>query len=174
MDREADVLERARAGDNSAWRVVVERLGPPVLGYARAHGIRDADDLLGDVLISVVRVLGRFSGGLDDLKAFALKVAHDRMADHHRRASTRKEHLTSDSAELDGSVFDPDPDDSLGRLLGAISPKDREAVFLRVVCGLSAAQTGKVIGCSAGAVRVRVHRAVATLRSALAAGSVTI
>ena len=41
----------------------------------------------------------------------------------------------------------------------------RELLILRVVTGLSAKETGNVLGMSAGAVRVAQHRALARLRA---------
>ena len=49
----------------------------------------------------------------------------------------------------------------LARLPGHL----RELVILRVVTGLSAEETGNVLGMSAGAVRVAQHRALARLRA---------
>ena len=41
----------------------------------------------------------------------------------------------------------------------------RELLLLRLVSGLSAAETGNLLGMSAGAVRVAQHRALARLRA---------
>ena len=49
----------------------------------------------------------------------------------------------------------------LARLPGHL----RELVILRVVTGLSAEETGNVLGMSPGAVRVAQHRALARLRA---------
>jgi RNA polymerase sigma-70 factor (ECF subfamily) len=51
-------------------------------------------------------------------------------------------------------------------------PNLRELLVLRVAVGLSAEETGRAMGMSAGAVRVAQHRALARLR-ALAAAEVS-
>ena len=50
-------------------------------------------------------------------------------------------------------------------LLDRLPDHQRELVLLRVVAGLSAEETGNVLGMSAGAVRVAQHRAIARLRA---------
>jgi RNA polymerase sigma-70 factor, ECF subfamily len=76
------------------------------------------------------------------------------------------------------------PDDALGpeerallssdaawarELLACLPARQRELVLLRVAAGLTAEETGEVLGMSAGAVRVAQHRALSRLR-ALALG----
>lgn len=51
--------------------------------------------------------------------------------------------------------------------LALLSPRQREAVVMRYVLDLSAAQVGGVMSLSPGAVRVLTHRAVAALRTTL-------
>jgi len=50
------------------------------------------------------------------------------------------------------------------RLLARLPENQRELLLLRVVSGLSAEETGNVLGMSPGAVRVAQHRALARLR----------
>ena len=50
------------------------------------------------------------------------------------------------------------------RLLDLLPPHQRELLVLRVAVGLSAEETGAVLGMTAGAVRVAQHRALARLR----------
>ena len=50
-------------------------------------------------------------------------------------------------------------------LLARLPAHLRELLILRVVTGLSAEETGNVLGMSAGAVRVAQHRALARLRA---------
>lgn len=62
------------------------------------------------------------------------------------------------------------PDEVVALLdaLGRLPAPDRQVVVLILVGGLSAAEVGGVVDASAGAVRVRLHRARARLRDALA------
>jgi len=49
--------------------------------------------------------------------------------------------------------------DLADRLLTNLSPKDRQVLVLQDVLGYTAAEAAQILGCSALAVRVRIHRA---------------
>jgi RNA polymerase sigma-70 factor, ECF subfamily len=55
-------------------------------------------------------------------------------------------------------------------LLAQLTPAQRELLILRVAVGMSAEETGSVLGMSAVAVRVAQHRALTKLRALAAAG----
>ena len=54
--------------------------------------------------------------------------------------------------------------ESVRGLLAQLPAQQRELLVLRVLSGLSAEETGQLLGMSAGAVRVAQHRALARLR----------
>jgi RNA polymerase sigma-70 factor (ECF subfamily) len=56
-------------------------------------------------------------------------------------------------------------------LVDLLPEPQRELILLRVAAGLSAEETGAVLGMSAGAVRVAQHRALAKLRGLAAGGA---
>jgi RNA polymerase sigma factor (sigma-70 family) len=57
--------------------------------------------------------------------------------------------------------------DGLDEAFGELSPDERDAVRLRVIDDLSYEDVGRAAGTSPGAARVRVHRALAALRTRL-------
>jgi len=63
----------------------------------------------------------------------------------------------------------PIPDHDLAEALGGLSEMDREALLLRYWEDLSPEQIAVALGCSKAALAVRLHRARARLRRALAA-----
>jgi DNA-directed RNA polymerase specialized sigma24 family protein len=65
------------------------RLAPPVLGYLRSQGVADADDLLGEIFLQVVRDLSRFRGDDAALRRWVFTIAHHRIVDTRRRAGGR-------------------------------------------------------------------------------------
>src|SRR5438445_11784096 len=54
------------------------------------------------------------------------------------------------------------------KALGALTPEQREAILLSRYQGLSYAEIAQISGCSEGAVKTRVFRAMETLKKALA------
>ena len=87
------------------------------------------------------------------------------------RSSVRSAVPTQDLP--DGPDEGPGPEETVVRyieaehareLLSRLPDNQRELLILRVVSGLSAEETGNVLGMSPGAVRVAQHRALARLR----------
>lgn len=83
------------------------------------------------------------------------------------------------TADLDALALplpdgDPSPEDgalareqaaTLHRLLGELPPEQREAVALHYFAGLPTAEIAAIQGRSGGAIRMRLHRALAALRA---------
>jgi RNA polymerase sigma-70 factor, ECF subfamily len=93
----------------------------------------------------------------------AFRIAAGQLA--VRRRSGRGE-----SPDLLVAAADTLPDDvvALQDALGRLPEADRRVVVLSLVGGLPAAEVGRVVGATAGAVRVRLHRARRALMAALA------
>ncbi len=158
------------AGEDWAWRELVRAIGPSILAYARAQGARDPDDILGEVLVDLVRTVARFRGDLRGFKAWAIRVAHSRIIDQRRRSARRPavtmpevpEQPTQDdlSGEVAGSEW-------VREVLDSLPPLQRDIVLLRVIGGLSVEETARIVGRRPGAVRTAQHRALARLRETL-------
>lgn len=162
------VLEQARTGDDRAWRTIIDLIGAPVLGYARARGSIDPEDILAAVLLDLLRALARFRGDPDALRAFAIKIARDRIADQQRRASSRHERHEAeppDTADPFDHTERATQQDLLQRALASLPPLHRDVLYLRIGLGLSAVQVGRIVGKRAGTIRVIVHRALLRVRA---------
>src|SRR5919201_1250418 len=82
-------LALLRAGDEAAWGELYRDLSPRVLGYLRGLDSPDAEDLLGEVFVQVVRDLARFEGDERAFRAWLFTIAHNRFLDAKRRARRR-------------------------------------------------------------------------------------
>jgi hypothetical protein len=56
------IIAAARGGAEWAWTRIYGDLAPPVLGYLRTRSAADAEDLMGEVFLQVVRDLNTFEG----------------------------------------------------------------------------------------------------------------
>lgn len=164
-------------GDPGAIEILIGHVRPMVVRYCRARLGRVsgqyhiADDVAQEVCIAVLSALPRYRDMGRPFASFVFGIAAHKIADALRsavRAAVPTEDLP------DGPDDRPGPEETVVRCIEAQRARDlltrlpeqqRELVLLRVVAGLSAEETGNVLGMSAGAVRVAQHRALARLRA---------
>lgn len=172
-----ELTSLAVQGDPAAVEVLIGRVRPMVVRYCRARLGRVsgqyhiADDVAQEVCIAVLSALPRYRDMGRPFASFVFGIAAHKIADALRsavRAAVPTEDLP------DGPDDRPGPEETVVRgieaerardLLTRLPDHQRELVLLRVVAGLSAEETGNVLGMSAGAVRVAQHRALARLRA---------
>ncbi len=173
----ADLAHLAVRGHPGAVEALLERIRPMVVRYCRARLGRItghyyvADDVAQEVCLAVLAALPRYRDMGRPFAAFVFGIASHKVADAVRTASR----LAVPYEDLpDGPDERPGPEETVvayieaertRALLDQLPHHLRELLILRVVTGLSAEETGNVLGMSAGAVRVAQHRALARLRA---------
>lgn len=175
------VLQAARVGAEWAWTSLYRDMSPPVLRYLRAHGVRSAEDLLGDTFVQVVRGLPGFSGGEPQFRAWVFAVARNRMLDEFRREKRRPvEYVGPDDLHaLD--VAPSAEDEAMRRIahdrvrltLSHLTRDQRDVVFLRVIAGLSIEEVAQVLGKNGGAVKSLQMRGLAAIRREISGEAVS-
>jgi len=172
-----DLTSRAARGQPAAIESLLEHIRPMIVRYCRARLGRVAghyhvaDDVAQEVCIAVLSALPRYRDMGRPFASFVFGIAAHKVADAMRSAAR----LAVPTEDLpDGPDEQPGPEETVvayleaeraRALLGRLPVHLRELVILRVVTGLSAEETGNVLGMSAGAVRVAQHRALARLRA---------
>lgn len=126
-----------------------------------AAGPQDADDCFQETFVAALRAYPRLRPG-SNLRAWLLTIAQRKAADAHRARGRRAVPV----AEPDrGAADDPPPVDAeLWARVRALPAKQRAAVVLRFVAGLSHAEAAAVIGCSEAAARRSLHEGLTKLR----------
>jgi RNA polymerase sigma-70 factor (ECF subfamily) len=174
--RLAELTTRAVRGQPAAIESLLGHIRPMVVRYCQArlgrttgqyHG---ADDVAQEVCIAVFAALPRYRDMGRPFASFVFGIASHKVADAVR-ATAR---LAVPTEELpDRPDEQPGPEETVvawleaqraRALLARLPAHLRELLILRMVSGLSAEETGNVLGMSAGAVRVAQHRALARLR----------
>ena len=174
--RLAELTTRAVRGQPAAIESLLEHIRPMVVRYCQAslgrttahdHG---ADDVAQEVCIAVFSALPRYRDMGRPFASFVFGIASHKVADAVRAAAR----LAVPTAELpDCPDEQPGPEETVvawleaqraRALLARLPAHLRQLLILRMVSGLSAEETGNVLGMSAGAVRVAQHRALARLR----------
>lgn len=176
--KDDDHVARLRAGDDAAWSELYTELAGPIRGYARSKGAVDPDDLTGDVFAAAAERIASFDGDRAHLRSWLFTIAHHRLADSHRRRRRRATDAVAPETFDDLSEGGDDVEDVVERLdsegalalLELLTDDQRDVLVLRVLGGLSIAETSDVLGRAEGAVKALQHRAVNRLKRALGAG----
>ena len=178
----AAVLRAARTGDEWAWNALYAEFAPALLGYLCARRAEHPEDVLGEVMLQIVRDLERFDGGKDEFRAWAFTIAHHRLLDERRRSARRPaEPMPAPELERLGPLGDAEEDalrglsaERVGRLLARLSPDQQNAILLRVLGELTYEQVGQVMGKTAGAVKALQRRGLEAIEGELDKERVTI
>lgn len=167
-------LAAARAGAEWAWANIYRDLSPSVLGYLRARGAREPEDVTGEVFLQVVRDLHRFTGDERDFRGWVFVIAHHRLLDEARRGSRRPVDLEPDGPELTTAADDVETQvlhevagDRARRILGGLAPDQRDVLLLRVLGDLTVDEVARAVGKSPGAVKALQRRGLAAIKRAL-------
>jgi RNA polymerase sigma-70 factor (ECF subfamily) len=133
-----------------------------------------ADDVAQEVCIAVLTALPRYRDEGKPFEAFVYRIAANKVADTQRGVYRQPQ----PQAELPDVVDLADgPEEMAVRasdaaearaLLDILPDTLRELMVLRIAVGLSAEETGRALGMTAGNVRVAQHRALLRLRAAAA------
>jgi RNA polymerase sigma factor (sigma-70 family) len=170
-----DVLSSARAGAEWAWTRIYDELAPKLVGYLRAHGAADPEDLAAEVFLQVVRGLPGFSGGQAEFRAWTFTIAHRRLVDDLRRRRRRPvEAAPADviarAAGAGGDVND-DADArmahaSIRAAIGELPPDQRSVVLLRIIGDLTIDEIARAVRKRPGAVKALQRRGLRRLERA--------
>lgn len=176
------LVRRAVDGDERATHDLLAHVHPLALRYCRTRLARlpgDArhfvDDLAQEVCLAVLCALPRYRDQGRPFEAFVFAIAAHKVADLQRAAMRGP-----GSTAVPADALPEKPDEALGpeerallssdaawakELLACLPENQRELILLRVAVGLTAEETGQVLGMSPGAVRVAQHRALSRLRA---------
>ena len=150
--------------------------------YLRARGVRDADDLVGDTFVNVVRSIDGFAGGEIAFRAWVFAIARNRATDELRRvirhpsapASAEELEAHGPRGDVEGEAMEGLASERIGRLLDALTADQRDVLLLRIIGGLSIDQVAAAVGRKPGAVKMLQARGLAAIRQEIQRGAVTL
>lgn len=185
-----ELIERIRSGQRELLEELVARYEDRVYAMAlRMTGNRqDAEDVLQDTFLNVVRSLDGFKGSSSFatwLYRIATNAALTRLRQQKRKsqgegefldevysvkqAATEGSRMTDWSAEPEGRLLDEEARIVMEDAIGELPDIYRTVFVLRDVEGLPAAEVADILGLSVPAVKSRLHRARMYLRNRLSA-----
>lgn len=162
------------AGQGEAFDELVTRHRRHVyqVCYRFAHGHEDASDLTQDVFLKVYRALGSFKGE-SSFKTWLYRIAVN-------VGLSRAARKVPETTPLDPSHVGADPtldyEEALDRprvaarvraAVDRLPPRQRAAVVLRMLEGLTHEEAAQILGCSVGTVKANVFHGLRRLRTLL-------
>src|SRR5215831_4761201 len=174
----ATLMRAAQGGNTQAYVLLLKDITPRLRQIVRAQRrflkIADIEDLVQDVLLSLHAVRATY----DPRRPFMpwlMAIIRHRLADRARRYTRRAAHevqvenmpvtFSDDGANIDNDGY-RDPE-ALRHAIRALPPGQRDAIELLKLREMSLKEAAAARGTSIGALKVSVHRAMATLRKAL-------
>jgi RNA polymerase sigma-70 factor, ECF subfamily len=187
VDDDADLVDRLRAGDESAFVALIALYQQRMMRLAEMTvGSRAvAEEVTQDTWLAVVRGVERFEGR-SSLKTWLFHILLNRArstAGRELRAGRPEQHIDERFDRSGAWVTPPEPwadraDDRIvaehlaarvQELLPQLPDTQRQVVVLRDLEGLSSDDVAKLVGVSDGNQRVLLHRGRAQLRQLLSA-----
>lgn len=168
--------EKLRALDESTLTKVFEYLVPRIRRLATHRGATefDADEVISEVLLYLVRDPDRLAelAAKGHLMPYCFAIARNFLAHQARR--TQKHTLSEVDVEefqIEQIVANDVPAsqemDQLREALSALDENSQKLITMRYFEGRKTQEIAETLGISATLVRVRLHRIIARLRSAL-------
>jgi RNA polymerase sigma factor (sigma-70 family) len=165
----ARLMERGRDGDRAAFVDLFRGIGPLITGFLRRR-VRDGaeiEDICQEVLLAVYRSRHTYQSGRP-LEPWLFAIVRKVSSEHLRRTRQRFAwQVETDEMPEPAAEENPSLAVEFREALEQLSPSQREALALTKLRGLSLAQAARHTGAAVGSMKLRVHRAYASLKRSL-------
>lgn len=177
-------IHAAKAGKADGFQAILAAYGPRLYGYFyRATADRDdAEDLVSEVMLRVVRMLGSYDerGRFEPwLFRIAANLVRDRI--RRRKAAPSSLSLSAESSEganlgeilagpsraVDADLLAEEAGEQLMVALETLDESTRQMILLRHFADMSFAEIAELMGCPLGTALAKVHRGLKALRARL-------
>jgi RNA polymerase sigma-70 factor (ECF subfamily) len=169
---EADLINRARAGDADAWDSLIQTHQEAVfrLAYLICGHAGDAEDVAQETFIRAFYHLDSFDTSRN-LRPWLLSISAN-LARNRLRSLGRYLHHLQRLARLnpepvstvEGDAAKRADAQALWRAVGQLDPTDQQIIYLRFFLELPVDEAAEVLNIAPGTVKSRLHRALGRLR----------
>lgn len=164
---ERNLIQCAQQRDTEAFGELYRRHFDQIFRYvlARVGEQALAEDLTGDVFVSVLEALERYEDRGVPFSAWLYKIANARVIDHWRRAHWAGGSIDAErvSIAVDAPSGDVLAYKFLAESLKKLTSEQQEVIVLKFIEGYSIAEVAQRTGRSIGAIKSLQHRALASL-----------
>ena len=172
---EADLIARAKQGDEAAVGMLYRQHAPKIYGYvaSRVGDSALADDLTSEVFLRALEGLPGFEYRGISISAWLYRIAHDRIADHFRQQARRptiplEGELLPAQGGIDREVDDRLRMEQLSTAIERLTADQHQVILLRFTAGLKLQEIAYVMDKSTAAIKMLQLRALARLRQLVA------
>jgi RNA polymerase sigma factor (sigma-70 family) len=172
------LMQSAQNGDASSYAQLLKEITPLLRYVIRRQrsflSAEDIEDLVQDILLSLHAVRATYDPERPFLP-WLMAITRNRMVDSARRYGRRAAHevqvenlevtFSDEAANIDAAAYG-DPE-ALRQAIETLPRGQREAIQMLKLREMSLKEAAAASGTSIGALKVSVHRAIASLRKAL-------
>ena len=171
-----ELMRIVQSGDYSPASEIYDRYSGRIYNFAFRFlkNAEAAEDATQEVFVKMLKHANQFHGDAK-LSTWLFSITANWCRDYLRKADNKSKESDDVLVTLPAPA-ELSPDRSLEqredaarvrRALQALTPEQREAILLSRYQGLSYAEIAQIAGCSEGAVKTRVFRAMETLKKTL-------
>ena len=172
---DTELMLRVREGEVGELAVLFHRHSQRLFSYfLRLTGSREAsEDLVQEVFVRILKYRRRFQARGSGFLPWVFRMAHNVGMDHFRRrrpaadADQEVSEMAADDHSPEERLQDRESLRLLERALRQIPLTGREALVLARFHGKKYTEIAEILGCSVGAVKLRVHRGMLQLRESV-------
>jgi RNA polymerase sigma-70 factor (ECF subfamily) len=169
------IVDRLRARDEDALRILIKELGPLVYAVARRVVAEPslAEEVAQDTFVALWRRPGAYDPERGSLQAFLLGVARNKAIDLVRREESLRRSAESLLAEAERASRDVSADERMEGVeerqgvrdaLAKLSPNQREAIVLAYFGGRTYREVARELGVPEGTAKTRLRDGLIKLR----------
>ncbi|MBI5960647.1 MAG: RNA polymerase sigma factor [Chloroflexi bacterium] len=174
---EADLVYRARQGDQAAWSALVQQHQEALfrLAYLMVGDADEAQDIAQEAFIRAYRLWDRFDS-TRPLRPWLLRITSN-LARNHRRGAGRYWAALVRLVQSEAAGEEPDSAETInGQQMEAralwqavkkLDGKDQQVIYLRFFLDLPVAEVAETLELPPGTVKSRLHRALERLRGVI-------
>jgi RNA polymerase sigma factor (sigma-70 family) len=171
-----ELMKLVQAGDFSPASEIFDRYSGRIYNFALRFlkNSEAAEDATQEVFVKMLKHANQFHGDAK-LSTWLFSITANWCRDHLRKADNKSKESDDVLVTLPSPLeLGPERlletrqnEQRVQRALEALTPEQREAILLSRYQGLSYAEIAQIAGCSEGAVKTRVFRAMETLKRVL-------
>jgi RNA polymerase sigma-70 factor (ECF subfamily) len=175
-----ELMRIVQAGDFSPASEIYDRYSSRIYNFAFRflRNSEAAEDATQEVFVKMLKHANQFHGDAK-LSTWLFSITANWCRDYLRKADNKAKESDDVLVTLPASgenspernLEQKENEQRIRKALAALTPEQREAILLSRYQGLSYAEIAQISGCSEGAVKTRVFRAMETLKKALSGES---